>query len=81
MPTVRRAKARMDCAWAVRECLEAVELLIRASGGSALAETNELQLVARDIRAASMHGVLHFETTQEMYGRALLGLPPSSPVI
>lgn len=81
MPMVRRAKARMDCAQAVRLCLEAVEILHYASGGSALAETNKIQLAARDIRAANMHGVLHLETTQEMYGRALLGLPPSSTVI
>lgn len=81
MPMLRRAKARMDCAQAVRLCLEAVETLHYASGGSALGETNEIQLAARDIRAANMHGVLHLETTQEMYGRALLGLPPSSPVI
>ena len=81
MPMVRRAKARMDCAQAVRLCLEAVETLHYASGGSALSETNAIQLAARDIRAANMHGVLHLETTQEMYGRALLGLPPSSPVI
>ena len=81
MPLVRRAKARMDCAQAVRLCLEAVETLHYASGGSALSETNEIQLAARDIRAANMHGVLHLETTREMYGRALLGLPPSSPVI
>jgi 3-hydroxy-9,10-secoandrosta-1,3,5(10)-triene-9,17-dione monooxygenase len=81
MPMVRRAKARMDCAYAVRLCLDAVETLHYASGGSALAETNEIQLAARDIRAANMHGVLHLETTQEMYGRVLLGLPPSSPVI
>lgn len=81
MPMARRAKARMDCAQAVRFCLEAVDTLYYASGGSALMDANEVQLAARDIRAASMHGVLHLETTQEMYGRTLLGLPPGSPVI
>ncbi len=81
MPLARRAKARMDCAWAVRQCLEAVEILIRASGGSALSETNDVQLAARDIRAASMHGILNLETTLEMYGRALLDLSPGSPMI
>ena len=30
---------------------------------------------------AHANRVLHLETTREMYGRALLGLPPSSPVI
>jgi 3-hydroxy-9,10-secoandrosta-1,3,5(10)-triene-9,17-dione monooxygenase len=81
MPFERRSKARMDCAFAVRLCLEAVELLIYASGGSGLAENNEVQVAARDIRAVNMHGLLSWSTNLETYGRTVLGLPPNSPVI
>jgi 3-hydroxy-9,10-secoandrosta-1,3,5(10)-triene-9,17-dione monooxygenase len=81
MPFDRRSKARADCAFAVRLCLEAVELLIYASGGSGLAENNEVQMAARDIRAINMHGLLNWSTNAETYGRTVLGLAPNSPVI
>ena len=81
MPYERRAKARMDCAFAVKLCLEAVELLVYASGGSALAESNDVQLAARDIRAINMHGLLNWSTNLETYGRTVLGLTPNSPVV
>ncbi len=81
MPYERRSKARMDCAFAVKLCLEAVELLVYASGGSALAEGNEVQRAARDIRAINMHGLLNWSTNLETYGRTVLGLSPNSPVI
>jgi alkylation response protein AidB-like acyl-CoA dehydrogenase len=80
-PLVERARARMDCAYAVRLCLEAVETLVYASGGSGIAESNEVQLAARDVRALNMHGLLNWQTNLEMYGRLLVGLPANSPVI
>lgn len=46
MPFVRCAKARMDCAYVVRLCLEPVEAILYAAGGSALAE-NERRPVSR----------------------------------
>lgn len=81
MPLARRAKARMDCAWAVRLALESVDTILYAAGGSALVETNEVQIAARDVRAVNAHGLLNLEVNQEMYGRMVLGLPPNSPVI
>lgn len=81
MPFVRRAKARMDCAYAVRLCLESVESILYAAGGSALAEFNDVQVAARDVRGVNAHGLLNLQVNQEMYGKAMLGLPPSSPVI
>ena len=81
MPYVRRAKARMDCAYAVRLALESVESVLYAAGGSALAESNEVQIAARDVRAVNAHGLLNLPVNQELYGRALLGLSPSSPVV
>lgn len=81
MPPERRAKARMDCAYAVRLCLESTELLYLASGGAGLAETSTIQLAARDLHAINMHGLLALKTNLEMYGRTLLGLPPNTPVL
>ncbi len=77
----KRARVRMDCAWAVRQCLDAVEILYLASGGSGIAEGSPLGRAWRDLHAVNMHGLLNLETNLEMYGRIVLGLPPNTPLI
>jgi len=81
MPLVTRARCRMDCAYSVRLCLEAVELLFLAAGGSGLASGSPIQRASRDLHAINMHGLLCLETNLEMYGRLLLALKPNSPLI
>ncbi len=81
MPVERRARARMDCAQAVRSCLEAVEILFLAAGGGTLADRHPLQRASRDAHAINMHGFLALRPNQEVYGRALLGLPPNTPLL
>jgi 3-hydroxy-9,10-secoandrosta-1,3,5(10)-triene-9,17-dione monooxygenase len=81
MEFTARARIRMDCAYAVRQCMEAVEILYLACGGSGIAETNQVQRAWRDLHAVNMHGALTLETNQVMYGRILLGLKPNTPLI
>jgi 3-hydroxy-9,10-secoandrosta-1,3,5(10)-triene-9,17-dione monooxygenase len=81
MAFAKRARVRMDCAWAVRLCVEALEILMLASGGSGISESNPVQRAWRDLHAINMHGLLNLETNQEMYGRVLLGLRPNTPLI
>jgi 3-hydroxy-9,10-secoandrosta-1,3,5(10)-triene-9,17-dione monooxygenase len=81
MEFVKRARVRMDCAHAVRQCLEAAEILHLASGGSGIAESNPAQRAWRDVHAINMHGLLNLETNREMYGRILLGRTPNTPLI
>jgi 3-hydroxy-9,10-secoandrosta-1,3,5(10)-triene-9,17-dione monooxygenase len=81
MELIKRARVRMDCAHAVRQCLEAVETLYLASGGSGIAESNPTQRAWRDVHAINMHGALNLQTNQEMYGRILLDLPPNTSLI
>ena len=76
-----RARIRMDCAHAVRQCLEAVDTLFLACGGSGLSESNPIQRAWRDLHAINMHGALALEVNQEMFGRMLLGLPPNTTLI
>ena len=76
-----RARARMDVAFAGRLCLEAIEVLFLAAGGSALASGNPIQRAHRDAHAINMHGLMNLETNLEMYGRVSLGLPQNSPLI
>lgn len=81
MEFLKRARVRMDCAKAVRQCLEATEMLYLASGGSGIGEWNPTQRAWRDVHAINMHGLLNLQTNQEMYGRVLLGLSPNTPLI
>ncbi len=81
MPLERRARARMDCAQAVRSCLEAVDILFLAAGGGTLAERHPLQRASRDAHAINMHGFLALRPNQEVYGRVLLGFPPNTPLV
>jgi 3-hydroxy-9,10-secoandrosta-1,3,5(10)-triene-9,17-dione monooxygenase len=81
MEFTQRARVRMDCAYAVRLCMDAVEILYLASGGSGIAEANPIQRAWRDLHAVNMHGLLNLQTNEEMYGRVLLGLEPNTPLI
>jgi len=81
MPFERRAKARMDCAYAVRLCLESTQTLYLATGGSGLDEKSPIGMAFKDLNAINMHGLLAMKTNLETYGRVLLGLPANSPII
>jgi 3-hydroxy-9,10-secoandrosta-1,3,5(10)-triene-9,17-dione monooxygenase len=76
-----RARIRMDCAHAVRQCLDAVETLFLACGGSGIGEANPVQRAWRDLHAVNMHGALALDTNQEMFGRVVLGLEPNTTLI
>jgi alkylation response protein AidB-like acyl-CoA dehydrogenase len=81
MEMTARARCHMDCAFAIRQCLEATESLFLASGGSGIADESPLQRAARDLHAMSMHGAFNLQTNLEMYGRSLLGLPSRTPML
>lgn len=81
MPVKVRAKIRMDCSYAVRLCLEATELLYVATGGRGLANNSRIQLAAHDLHAINMHALFSLKTSQEIYGRYLLGKSPLTPLI
>ena len=80
-PLARRAGMRVEIAYAVRLCLEAVETLMLASGGAGIAAANPIQRAWRDLHAINMHGLMGLETNLEMYGRIVLGLPQNTPLI
>ena len=63
-----------DAAYVWDRCATAIETLFRASGASAIAKKQPLQLVARNCRAGSMHAAHTIETCMENYGRQLCGI-------
>ncbi|WP_428391028.1 acyl-CoA dehydrogenase family protein [Lichenicoccus sp.] len=70
-----QTKIKFDVSSSVRGCCEAIEILHRGSGASTIHEANPMQRYARDIRVATVHGHLNYETCAENYGRALAGKP------
>ncbi|WP_405009859.1 acyl-CoA dehydrogenase family protein [Kitasatospora sp. NBC_01539] len=64
----------IDVAYIWDACASAVETLFRASGASAIAKRQPLQLIARNCRAGSLHSALNIDTWTENVGRALCGV-------
>ena len=62
-----------DTAFIWDTCATAIETLFKASGASAIAKKQPLQLVARNCRAGSLHAVHNIQTCLENYGRHLCG--------
>jgi 3-hydroxy-9,10-secoandrosta-1,3,5(10)-triene-9,17-dione monooxygenase len=81
MTTEGRARVRMDSAYAVRLCMDAVESIFMACGGSGLAEKHPVQRAWRDLHAINQHGLLQLTTNAEIYGRTLLGLDPGTDIL
>jgi 3-hydroxy-9,10-secoandrosta-1,3,5(10)-triene-9,17-dione monooxygenase len=63
-----------DGAFVWDTCATAVETLFKASGASGIAKKQPLQLVARNVRAGSLHAAHNIQTCMENYGRELCGV-------
>ncbi|MEQ8387725.1 MAG: acyl-CoA dehydrogenase family protein [Alphaproteobacteria bacterium] len=81
MPLLARAQVRRDAAWAVRACVEAVDLLSLASGGGALHREHPMQRWQRDVHAIAAHAILPYKTNMKLYGRAAMGKSLSTPFV
>jgi indole-3-acetate monooxygenase len=69
----QRARGRLAMASASAACLQAVELLYKANGGSSVYSGNAFDRRLRDMQTANQHTVLSLKTW-EVTGRVLLGL-------
>lgn len=78
----RRARARYDASFALRQSKLAVDTLASVAGASGFAEGSELARVYRDVGVATLHGVFRPDITAQLYGQILLGQPPTvSPIL
>ncbi len=66
----------VETAYAARWCAEAIELLQRNSGSTAIMEFEPIQRAWRDARVVTLHGALNLEALSENYGRLMAGLEP-----
>ena len=69
----QRARGRLAMAHASAACLQAVELLYKANGGSSVYAGNLFDRRLRDMQTANQHTVVSLKTW-EVTGRVLLGL-------
>jgi alkylation response protein AidB-like acyl-CoA dehydrogenase len=69
----QRARGRLAMAHASAACLQAVELLYKANGGSSVYAGNVFDRRLRDMQTANQHTVVSLKTW-EVTGRVLLGL-------
>jgi alkylation response protein AidB-like acyl-CoA dehydrogenase len=70
------ARVLVETAYAAKWCAEAIELLQRNSGSTAIMESEPIQRAWRDARVITLHGALNLEALSENYGRLMAGMQP-----
>ena len=70
------ARVLVETAYAAKWCAEAIELLQRNSGSTAIMDFEPIQRSWRDARIITLHGALNLEVLQENYGRLMAGIQP-----
>jgi alkylation response protein AidB-like acyl-CoA dehydrogenase len=70
------ARVLVETAYSTKWCAEAIELLQRNSGSTAIMESEPIQRAWRDARVITLHGALNLEALSENYGRLMAGLQP-----
>lgn len=77
-----RARVRLHASHAVRQCGEAMDLLVSAHGAAAVAESSPLNVYQRDMQTALRHAMISPTMGLEAFGRVMLGvLPNITPLI
>jgi len=70
------ARVLVETAYAAKWCAEAIELLQRNSGSTAIMDFEPIQRAWRDARVITLHGALNLEALSENYGRLMAGMQP-----
>ncbi|QYE37120.1 hypothetical protein KZX46_22270 (plasmid) [Polymorphobacter sp. PAMC 29334] len=70
------ARVLVETAYAAKWCAEAIEILQRNSGSTAIMESEPIQRAWRDARVITLHGALNLEALSENYGRLMAGMQP-----
>lgn len=73
-----RAAVRAHGGHVAQLAREIVDVLFQASGASAIQYSVPIQRYHRDIQSLALHAFLQSTTTDELYGRVLLGLEPNT---
>jgi 3-hydroxy-9,10-secoandrosta-1,3,5(10)-triene-9,17-dione monooxygenase len=74
MDYLSRARARGDVGWISSKVREAITLILDAHGASGFADSSPMQRIWRDANTAGRHAIANPLVSQEVYGKALLGI-------
>jgi len=67
---------RTNQGYAVKMCIEAVDRLFAAAGGTSWFESNEMQRLFRDSHMTGAHAYTDYDVCAQILGRELMGLEP-----
>ncbi|MEU1517498.1 acyl-CoA dehydrogenase family protein [Streptomyces sp. NPDC005811] len=81
MDTRTRADVRARVGYLTELSREAVGILRKHSGASAVQKAVPIQQCFRDIEVLSTHAALAYATNSEVYGRVLVGIDPNTPFL
>ena len=70
------ARVLLETAYVAKWCAEAIELLQRNSGSTAIMDSEPIQRAWRDARVITLHGALNLEALSENHGRLMAGKQP-----
>ena len=70
------ARVLVETAYVAKWCAEAIEMLQRNSGSTAIMESEPIQRAWRDARVITLHGALNLEALSENHGRLMAGIQP-----
>ena len=70
------ARVLVETAYVAKWCAEAIELLQRNSGSTAIMSFEPIQRAWRDARVITLHGALNLEALAENHGRLMAGMQP-----
>lgn len=72
---------RTNQGYAVKMCVQAVDRLFEAAGGTAWMESNELQRLWRDSHMSAAHAYTDYDVCTQILGRELMGLEPDPSMV
>jgi len=76
-----RGELKWNAAFAVELCRRATERVFAAAGAHAIYDESPLQRLFRDVNTACHHAAVDFDSTAEMFGRLMLGVPLGTSLV
>lgn len=72
---------RTNQAYAVKMCIQAVDRLFEAAGGTSWFENSEMQRLFRDSHMTGAHAYTDYDVCAQILGRELMGLEPDPSMV
>ncbi|GLZ87488.1 acyl-CoA dehydrogenase [Metapseudomonas resinovorans] len=72
---------RTNQAYAVKMCIQSVDRLFEAAGGTSWFENNEMQRLFRDSHMTGAHAYTDYDVCAQILGRELMGLEPDPSMV